>query len=268
MLPPTPTITPQPVGNPCFNSDQCLSGFCIDTVCCITASCPPNQFCNIYDSRGVCAPRKDLGEPCQAYQDCWSDNCGPSGICQAPLTPAPQPTPTPSPAATATLGPRPCRSSGDCNYYDWCAEPGGFWGCGTCFNDTQIQEFFHRCVSDTDCAGFADTSICEQLGLASRTCDPCSGVVSVCVAGCPAEDACALGQVCEQHRCVGSPCSNDQQCPALFTCVLAGDGGTSRCARRSCTTDTDCGDGFCVEGQFQSHGFCYSALGRCAMPPE
>jgi hypothetical protein len=267
MLPPTPTITPQPVGNPCFNSEQCLSGFCIDTVCCITASCPLGEYCNISDSRGVCAPRKDLGEPCLEDQDCVSGNCGPSGICQPPLTPTPQPTPTPSPLPTATLAPGQCRSWGDCPYHDyyfWCLEPGGFRGCGQCETPEST------CSTDADCHGLGGSWVCTELGPPSRTCAPCYGPVFVCMQGCSADNECASGQACEQHRCVGSRCSNDQQCPALFRCAIVSDGGTSQCVRRSCTTDMDCGDGFCVESNFldDRRGLCYSALGECTMPPQ
>src|SRR5262249_14890773 len=128
----------------------------------------------------------------------------------------PTATPTPSPAATATLAAGQCRRSDDCTPEPFCLEPGGFLGCGTCYPDSLIDQYYDRCSTDADCHVLGDSKVCNQLGLASRTCDPCTGDVSVCMQGCSSGDEeCSVGQTCELHRCLGTRCSTDQQCPPL-----------------------------------------------------
>jgi hypothetical protein len=237
--------------------------------CGVTLLTPtPTPQCSSVPCGGDCA----ICPPCTPGTICPEAPC-PLGVCELnPLNgcqcqPAQPVTPTPSPVATATLASGQCRWSGNCDSgYQFCLEPGGFLGCGICYPDSIIDESYHRCSTDADCHALGDSEVCTELGLASATCSPCNGFVSVCMQGCSGDEECGLGQICEQQRCVGSHCSNDQQCLALFTCALAGDGATSRCMRRPCTTDTDCGDGFCVAGR-SSTGLCYSELGQCVIPP-
>ena len=167
---------------------------------------------------------------------------------------------TPTPLPTPTGGPSLCRENADCNpSFQLCLEPGGFVGCGICYSDSAIDQHFRRCGRDEDCRDRAESDICQPLGHASRTCQPCSGgTVTVCLSGCSEDDECNVGQVCVAHRCTGRPCSDAQSCPPQHVCVQSPEGGM-RCARQMCTSDADCSDGSCVRG------FCHDNLGRCVL---
>lgn len=52
---PTNTPLPQPTGAACSDPAQCVSGFCVDGVCCGVTLCPGGQVCNVPGSAGQCA---------------------------------------------------------------------------------------------------------------------------------------------------------------------------------------------------------------------
>jgi len=54
----TPTSTPVPgsLGQTCFSDTNCLSGFCVDRVCCNQACSGPNEVCNAPGRAGLCTP--------------------------------------------------------------------------------------------------------------------------------------------------------------------------------------------------------------------
>ena len=59
----TPTNTPLPDGAPCSDPDDCLSGNCVDDVCCDTECTGPNEICNLQGSVGTCT---DVAAPAPA----------------------------------------------------------------------------------------------------------------------------------------------------------------------------------------------------------
>ena len=52
----TDTPTPIPQGGACTTPAQCATDFCVDDVCCVTASCPQAQSCNNPRNAGICSP--------------------------------------------------------------------------------------------------------------------------------------------------------------------------------------------------------------------
>ena len=50
----TATPTPQPTGAACMSGSHCVSGFCVDQVCCDTACDLPSQQCNAPQNPGAC----------------------------------------------------------------------------------------------------------------------------------------------------------------------------------------------------------------------
>ncbi len=147
-----------------------------------------------------------------------------------------------------------CSSSADCDPFDGaCIEPGGFVGCGVCF-DAQSD-----CDGDSDCSAAID--ICAPIGLDPRSC-ACDPAVKVCQPGCLGDEACPVGTHCDtDHRCAADRCGDETACPAGFDCLLPPDSRTGACNRRSCTNDADCGTAFCVNGS------CHLAPGRCEIIP-
>ncbi len=138
-----------------------------------------------------------------------------------------------------------CRTMSDCTgtmSSEECVPPGGFPGCGICFNPMPA------CTADADCASQGPDSICA-LPLCS-----CMGLMA-CVAGCTSSAACAVGETCaSSHHCEPTACASDGDCPTNFGCT------SSQCQRKTCTSDAACA-GYCVEGS------CYDALGTCTLPP-
>jgi len=51
----TPTSTPIPDGGACLDPIDCLSGNCVQNVCCDTLCNLPGQFCNLPGSVGTCS---------------------------------------------------------------------------------------------------------------------------------------------------------------------------------------------------------------------
>ncbi len=51
----TPTGTGVPDGGACDDPADCMSGNCVDDVCCIAASCPPGQSCDNPGNAGMCS---------------------------------------------------------------------------------------------------------------------------------------------------------------------------------------------------------------------
>ncbi len=149
-----------------------------------------------------------------------------------------------------------CRTSDDCQpSFAICVEPGGFVGCGICFDHPA------QCESDGDCGD--GTRICEPIGHNSDTC-ACDPSVRVCVAGCEGDADCGAGKSCDpSHHCVAIHCSDDAPCPANFSCILPGDAATGLCLRTICDSDAECAAdaGFCVAGE------CHQRPGHCALTP-
>jgi hypothetical protein len=122
---PTTTPTPAPTGAPCSSPDMCLSGNCVDGVCCNVAACPAGQICNYSLLLGECHQIGHLSDPCTVNSDCDTDYCF-GGHCAVPPTSTPTATPsqtaTPTPTLTGTptstptpLGPNdPCSITSQC----------------------------------------------------------------------------------------------------------------------------------------------------------
>ena len=73
-----------PLGAPCTGSAQCLSGFCVDGVCCTSSCTGTCMACNVAGSLGTCAPVPDRTDPaaecgmlsCLGYYTGWAgDRC-------------------------------------------------------------------------------------------------------------------------------------------------------------------------------------------------
>jgi hypothetical protein len=237
---PTNTPTPQPTGRPCDNPAQCASNSCLDGVCCATQpepgttppQCPNDatgnpQFCNISDSLGICAPKKDNDQSCTLDSDCVSGYCDPTlKVCK----PAPTATPTGTPTQTSTPTPKPgdpcsndnqcpqgfpcstdehvcCNGSPNCQPGYSCTIPGSFGYCTLVPASptvTPLSGLGVQCTSNTECA----SGFCAMQGNVGVCCDKaCTGT----------------GQSCNsQGHCVGdvgTSCTANSDCLPLLECI-------------------------------------------------
>jgi len=204
-----------------------LTGFaCIDgvpTSCevlgdeqCEQCGCAAGMTC--LTGKG-CVPKSDVGGPCDADDDCVSNNCSAfAGVCRVPLG-------------------TPCSTS-DCDY---CLSG---WYCSRECNLLHCEGGY--CLGEVDGVG-QPTGVYYCL----PACDPnvpgaCPGTqcrsnteaqISYCECGsytsCPGMQA---------PRAVGQPCRSDDQCSAPAFCLGSGGDVGGYCSV-GCTTSAECGAG-------------------------
>jgi hypothetical protein len=82
---PEPTATPTPIpqvdGSPCDEPAECISGNCVDFVCCVEDTCPGGEFCSA-DEGGACAPGMPPATPtAPPVQVCVGVPCASERVC-------------------------------------------------------------------------------------------------------------------------------------------------------------------------------------------
>ncbi len=205
-------------GNACTAGTQCLSGHCVDGVCCDTACDKTCQSCsgslNQSGQNGKCglvkAGEMDPRNVCQQQQD-PKDLCGVDGSCDA--------------AGKCRLAPK-----------------GNACGAAACSNNSSVVK---------ECDGFG---ACQET---STACSPyaCDNASASCKQTCNTKTDCATEATCEvvSKQCVlaGSTCKDS------FT-VKHPDGTETTCApytcaagacRDSCSTSNDCSNGYSCSGK-------------------
>lgn len=185
---PTPTPTPN-VGRPCTVDGECSTGFCVDHVCCTTASCPAQQYCDVSTAPGACSPRLPIGSECGKHSDCLSANC--TGILRC----GPVFTPTPG------FGTPPCEMDSQCGEGRFCNIEEGRVCC-----DHKV------CPAGSSCRVPRNEGVCRPLPTPTPT-------------FIPPIDGCVSGDVCESGNCVHRVCCQQPSCPAGTRCDIFGSLG-------------------------------------------
>jgi hypothetical protein len=260
----------KPNGVACSAGSECISGNCVDGVCCGTPSCPACNSCGV-NGAGSCAP---LGAGatdarCGATSPCGKTNvCDGAGacrnstaVCQAAACNGTTFTPAQSCAGTAATA-CPAGTPTSCGAYACDVAT----GCKT------------TCAADTDCA-------------AGSFCNPAGKCISRGTQG----DSCSKDNECGAGHCVDGVCCNTTgtSCPLCQACNVTGSkgtcafvgtgasephglcatggvcGNTGACAAdQSCakaSTATMCGPPTCSAGTETRAAFCDGA-GSCAAP--
>ena len=79
---PTPTAPPQGDGSSgCRVGSQCVSGNCIEGICCAVPACPANERCDIPDAAGHCHALLETGGYCWLNAHCQSGFCVDGACC-------------------------------------------------------------------------------------------------------------------------------------------------------------------------------------------
>jgi MYXO-CTERM domain-containing protein len=223
-----------PSGAGCSDGSTCLSGSCVDGVCCDTACNLPCQACNESGKAGTCSivsgsPRGT--RTCNGTGSCAGACNGVSAICTYPNTS--------TPCGTASCASGTATSTGTCNGTGTCNAPAAAacapFACGATACKTS-------CATSADCAA---TAYCD------------SGTAK-CVAKKSGGAMCGNGSECASTFCVDGVCC-DRACNG--TCEACG--ATGVCA--NVTGLPKAGHGSC-NGTGPCAGSCSGASSACGYP--
>ncbi|MCG5051578.1 MAG: hypothetical protein KA712_01335 [Myxococcales bacterium] len=205
-----------PNGESCIDRSQCLSGACVDAVCCATDSCSPCEACNLPGKVGACSAVPAGEGDGLACAPEGERSCDGLGSCRA------------------SSGQR-CLAAADC--------ASGHCVHGVCCETACAG----ACLSCTQ-AGQEGKCVPLPAGKEDEACGPelrCDGVGG-CGPACTLHSDCPTGQACVDGTCVtpkreGETCGHDDQCVS----ALCSDG---RCCRQACGPCTACTgpDGVCA----------------------
>jgi len=258
-------------GDTCSAANACVSGNCVDGVCCSTSSCGTGQRCNLAGSLGTCA--KANGVACTTSTECGSSFCV-DGVCcdtrcdaQCAACDATGRVGTCSPVSGPPRGGRSaCTGTGagtecgpvcDGSDITACHAPGGSKSCGA-----------NSCTLTGGSYIEKHTSVCDGAGACSDEPKTCGGFTcgtTACKTSCAANTDCTTGYYCKSGACVpieglGTACTTASTCTSGFctdgVCCSLGSCGSGR----SCSAGTGTLKGLCVS----LNGTACSANAECA----
>jgi hypothetical protein len=149
-------------GSACVNAGQCISGHCLDQVCCGSATCPSCTSCAVAGSEGQCAPVPEgSADPKAVCVNMAASTCGTIGTCDGTGACAFHPVGTTCAPATCPAGGAMLTSASTCD------------GTGTCLPGVTTSCSPYACGATNVCtqAPCTDPSDCA----AGHTCDPGTG---------------------------------------------------------------------------------------------
>jgi hypothetical protein len=215
----------KPNGQACSAANQCISGFCIDGVCCGTGPCGTCQACNLNGAGSCTFVGPGAAAPpghCPVTTTCGdTGTCNGAGACTQASTTVTCGTAT---CTGTTYTPAPtCSGTGTC-------APATATTCGTYVCGTGACKT--TCGSDTDCA----------------TGSYCTGTGGSCLPKKTNGGSCGTGHECSSGSCVDGVCCSTSSCGTclacnlngLGTCAAVGNGGTDPHAR--CVANGICGN--------------------------
>lgn len=253
-------------GNKCMDGAACVTGFCVDGVCCKDACTNQCMACNVPGSEGACenvpagnddapvcigtnscdgngACKRDNGQPCGTASDCSSGFCADGVCCNTACTDtckscnlngsggtcsfAPNDTVDPT-------GPMPCNNPYRCD------------GSGVCKGLNGVM-----CTQATGCLsgycvdGFCCNNVCDQL------CKACSGALTGGTTGICSNISNGTDPA---NECPNGSCSGNGTCTG---------GAGIKVLGASCTNAGECQSGFCADGICCSEG-CTGTCKVCA----
>ncbi len=187
-------------GTPCLTGQICISGNCVDGVCCGTASCPTGQKCDVPGHAGMCSAPNQNGGPCMEPEHCASGNCVDNFCCEQ----------------------RQCPAGEYCNT-GMCAPPAG--NGANCNQDEQCAS--GHCTDGVCCA--------DERCPAEKACN-IPGSEGACTSRLPNGDPCMADGQCQSGFCTEGVCCEVAQCQPGFSCALPNREG--RCVAKPTPTPT------------------------------
>jgi hypothetical protein len=281
-------------GQACSGGDQCLSGNCVDGVCCASAACGTCQRCSDPASLGTCAVVKGAADPdscagscdaagackrlrgqaCSVTGDCLSDPCVDGVCCEHTCATCQACNLSGSPGTCAAVinaeDPDTCATTSTCNGGGVCKKKQG----QPCLPGECLSGF---CVDNVCCESACNT-VCQACAAALKAAGP-DGTCGAVHAGLDPHGTCSdegaatcgfdgtcdgtgscrrymYGSACGVTTCVGNTQSGFA-CNGLGTCVAAVtyDCGYFRCVGTACRMS--CADGSdCVTAAWCDAGAC------------
>lgn len=258
-------------------ASSCLSGNCVDGVCCAQTAAQCNgtcRSCNVAGMAGTCVNvpvglpddtcpsdqacdptqtcKKRIGQACNAFSDCASGSCADGVCCDTACNDRCKQCNLASKRGTCSFVP-----SGE-------EDPVGVPACvsepdvgrqcdgaGNCSNTP--KPVGRPCTAGGQCAStFCIDGYCCNSGCA-QTCYRCDKPGAL--------GSCSVRAAGEQDLSATTPCDqSDRSCNGSGTCVAA-----KRPNGAMCTAAVDCGSNNCVDGRCCS-GTCTGTCQSCAVP--
>ncbi len=205
----------------CASGGQCISGNCVDGVCCGSASCPACQACNL-SGTGACAPvAAGTAAPASFCADAGPTSCGSNGKCDGLGGCQQYANSTPCSTAACPGGSGTLTMPGTCQS-GVCSKP--TQACAPYFCDG-VSACQVTCGSNTDCA----------------TGNYCTGAGGMCVPKKSSGVACVGDGQCAQGHCTNGVCCGSATCGSCQSCNVAGHMGTCFAVPAG-TNDGSCSD--------------------------
>jgi hypothetical protein len=258
-------------GSACGNSAECLSGFCLDGVCCATDCAGACRSCKLAGKAGTCSEIDNGQDPDDECADQGQPSCGTDGMCNGLGACRRY-------SAGSTCGAAACSGSTETSART-CD------GAGTC------RPAATRECAPYQCAATACATTCAGAGAACKApavCNAGSCGLRTNGAQCAANADCVSG-ICAQGACCAqactAPCKSCNLAGTAGTCtnVPAGadplnqcqDAGAASCgadgmcngagACRLYLAGTSCATASCSAGSFNGARTC-NGTGTCAGP--
>jgi subtilisin-like proprotein convertase family protein len=241
-------------GTVCSGANQCLSGNCVDGVCCNTACGSLCQACNVAGSVGTCTNFANNTDPMDECPTCQI--CNGAAACVnvgAGLDP--------SNHCTESL-PSTCGLDGTCSGSGACRRWINSTVCvaASCTGSTYYKPDY--CNGTGSCVDAGTQSCCPYMCGATSCLGSCSAHSQCCTdsycsgASCVPKKAngstCSAAAECSSGRCVDGYCCNTNCTGACEACNVAGALGT--CTRHLANSDP--------EGECSTCGVC-NGSGAC-----
>jgi hypothetical protein len=195
----------KPNGQGFTAANQCISGNCLDAVCCGSASCPTCQACNV-NGLGSCAALP-AGTAAPAGQCTTAPPCGNTGTCNGAGACTQQ-------AASVQCVAPTCSGS-------TFTSPAMCTGSGTCGGQTTSTCSPYVCASASACR-----TSCSSNSDCISTSYYCTGTGGSCQPKRNPGATCGGGNECTTGSCVDGVCCNSGSCGTCQACNLAGSPGT------------------------------------------
>ncbi len=183
---------------------QCISGNCVDGVCCGQATCGPCQACNL-SGMGTCSGvAAGTPAPTSFCSDQGASSCGTNGKCDGNGQCQTYPDGTTCSQATCPASAATLTMAGTCSM-------------GSCAKQTAAcLPYF--CNGVNACQGMCGGNGDCQTGYY------CAAVGGSCVPTKANGNACVSGSECTSTNCVDGVCCNKPTCGSCEACNLSGTG--------------------------------------------